>query len=75
MSAEFYWINFIIKKTFNDILNHIVSQLKEYLLYGNESAFLAKFFPWVESKKYLSKIFAFHVECSLIFSYNLILQA
>ena len=72
--------NFYNKKVIEDILDnqptHVVSQFKEYLLYGDESEFLAKFFNRAESKKYLPKIFEFYESCSVIFpNYVVLLES
>ena len=61
----------------NDIISnestHIVAEFKDYLIMGDDSEFLQKYYSMDLSKKYLPKIFDYYKSCSVIFPNYVIL--
>ena len=63
--------NFYNIKVINDIISnestHVVAEFKDYLIKGDDSEFLQKFYSKSKSYKYLPKIFEYYQSCSVIF--------
>ena len=58
-------------KVINDIISnestHVVAEFKDYLIKGDDSEFLQKYYDSSKSYKYLPKIFDYYQTCSVIF--------
>ena len=69
--------NYYNVKVINDIISnestHIVAEFKDYLIKGDDSEFLQKYYPSSKSSKYLPKIFDYYQSCSVIFPNYVIL--
>ena len=70
-------INFYNVKIINEIIcnetTHIVAEFKDYLISGDYSEFLQKFYTLSDSKECLPKIFDYYESCSVIFPNYVIL--
>ena len=58
-------------KVINDIISnestHVVAEFKDYLIKGDDSEFLQKYYEIEKSRKYLPKILDYYQSCSVIF--------
>ena len=66
-----YDSNYYNIKVINDIISneptHIVSEFKDFLIYGDDSEFLHNNYNKSDILKYLPKIFDYYIKCSVIF--------
>jgi hypothetical protein len=69
--------NFYNIKVINDIISnegtHVVAEFKDYLIKGDDSEFLQRYYTILKSYKYLAKIFDYYQSCSVIFPNYVIL--
>ena len=69
--------NFYNIKVINDIISnegtHVVAEFKDYLIKGDDSEFLQRYYTILKSYKYLPKIFDYYQSCSVIFPNYVIL--
>ena len=69
--------NYYNIKVINDIISnestHVVAEFKDYLIKGDDSEFLQRYYTILKSYKYLPKIFDYYQSCSVIFPNYVIL--
>ena len=69
---DFYNVK-VINEIISNESTHIVAEFKDYLIMGDDSEFLQKYYNIKLSKKYLPKIFDYYKSCSVIFPNYVIL--